>query len=349
LFVLGGLVALGVLIVLFGESRGLFHHRYIVKAKFDRVTELREGTDVKLAGVWAGSVLRVELVDPLNPTQGVFAHLDIDQKFSVPKGSVATVVTPLMGQPTINIIPPMVVGVPPEPLPRDGTAQISGQVTNPLEQVINPVFMATMEKTTGQIGVLAEALTPAANALAEFLKRRTVEEVEAPGAAQRGITANLYTTVERLQNVLKHIETVFGDPAVQSNLKETMANFKAASEEAKEAAAGFKAFSESAQQTAIKVNGVATKLDATVDTAHQHIDRLGKSLSEDADKLGKLLDYGIAAGRQLSEGEGTAALLLRDPKFYEELLLTTQRLGAAASELQVLIKQWQDKGLLGVK
>ena len=54
----------------------------------------------------------------------------------------------------------------------------------------------------------------------------------------------------------------------------------------------------------------------------------------------------ISASRDLAEGDGTMGMLLRDPKFHEALLLTTERLGEAARELQVLVKQWQDKGLL---
>jgi len=349
LFVLGGLIALAILIVLFGESRGLFQQRYVIKAKFNRVPELREGTDVKLAGVWAGNVSKVELVDPLNPTQGVFAHLEIDKEFSVPKGSVAKVIIPLMGQATINIIPPMPTDKAPELLTQEGTAEIFGQVTNPLEQVIDPKFMASLEKSTAQIGKLAEALTPAANAITNLLETRTINEVDAPNAAAQGITANLYTAVERLHSVLKHMETVLGDPANQNNLKATLVNFKAASEEAKQAAAGFKDFSVSAQKTATDVRGVVGKLDATVDTTHKHIDRLGRTLTENADKLAKVLDFAIAAGRDLTEGDGTISMLLRDPKFYEELVLTTKRLGAASSELQVLIKQWQEQGLLGAR
>ena len=39
----------------------------------------------------------------------------------------------------------------------------------------------------------------------------------------------------------------------------------------------------------------------------------------------------------LAEGKGTMGMLLRDPKFYDELMLTIKRLGTAALEFQVLI------------
>ena len=38
---------------------------------------------------------------------------------------------------------------------------------------------------------------------------------------------------------------------------------------------------------------------------------------------------------------GTMAMLLREPKFHEAMMLTVKRLGDAAFELTALVKQWQ--------
>jgi len=351
LFVLGGLVCLGALIVKFGESRGLFSKRYVVKAEFDRIEGVREGTDVNLAGVWAGSVLRIDLVNSLDPTEGVVVEMEIDNKFSVPQDSVAVVATALMGQAAINIIPPPVRT---NPLPQDGSIPIKGIIKNPLDSVIDPEFMSALEKTTHQIGILAEALTPAANAITDLLQQRTIHDVEASQAAtqtapsqeEQQLTANLYTAVERLHNVLKHIETVLGDPEVQSNFKETLTYFKEASKHANEAAQGFKTVSDDVLKLSTESRQVVGKLGTTLDITKKHIDELGTKLTVNSDKLSRLLDNFIAASEDLSQGNGTMGMLLRDPKFYDELLLTTKRLGNAAVELQVLIKQWQKEGLL---
>jgi len=331
-FVLGGLVCLGVMVVKFGESRGFFGKRYVVDARFDRIVGVREGTDVNLAGVWAGSVLKIDLVNRFNPSEGVIVSMEIGKEFSVPLDWVATVITPLMGQSAINIIPP---DKPIEPLPQDGTAVITGIVKNPLETIVDPELMATLKTTTAQVGKLAEALTPAAQAVTGLLERRTIEQVESPEAETKEMTANLYTAVERLHNVLKHFDDVLGDPEVQTNFKETLANLKTGSENAKIAIAAFGKFSEEAQKL-------------TSDT-HDAVNDLSKKMIDNADKLSRLLDQFVSAGQDLAEGEGTIGKLLRDPKLYDALMLTTERLGTAAAEMQVFIKQWQDKGLLGMR
>lgn len=343
LFVLGGLVALGILIVKFGEERWLFSTGYQVVAKFDSVTGVREGTEVRLAGVPVGRVVAVDLYKPEDPTQGVVALMEIRRHFTIPDGSTALVVPPLMGTPTINIIPPR---EPSDPLPLDGDAVIYGKVITPLEAVIDPKMMATMEKTTEQIGELAEALTPAANALAEIFQKRTIEDVESPQGVAANLAPNLYTAIERLHNVLAHVEEVLGSKRNQDNLQTTLDNLAAASTHMTGTAANLEKLTADAQGTLKHADEALGNLNTTAVKAGDRVDELGDRFVDLTDKLSKLLDKGIEVGHELTEGEGTAAMLLRDPKLYNELLLTLQRFGDTAKEFMILIEQWQREGML---
>ncbi|HOB76414.1 MAG TPA: MlaD family protein [Phycisphaerae bacterium] len=353
IFVLGGLTALAVLIIKFGEASALLQTGYEVQARFDRVLGMREGITVTLAGVSVGRIKRVDLLDRQDPSQGAVVVMEIRSEFPIPSRSVALAIQPLMGQPAIQIVPPV---VPTEPLPRDGTAVLAGRQLNALSQIIDQQMMATVEKTTARVGQLAEALTPVAHDLHVLFEKRTTAEVDAAKAAAarpdgvpttQQVTANLYTAVERLHNVLTRIEEVVGDPAVQSNFKDSLANLRVASEDARQAAASFREFSGQARQVGAKVDALTVKLDATLDTTHSHIDKLGRSLLANSDKMSKLFDQFILAGRQIAEGDGTVGMLLRDPKLYDELLLTVRRLKDAAADLQALIRTWQRQGLLG--
>jgi hypothetical protein len=354
LFVLGGLVAFGILLVKFGESRFLFITKgYIITARFDTVSGVREGTEVRLAGVQVGRVLAVELKNSNNPTEGVVAAIEIRGKYDIPVGWTAFVEAPLMGQAVINILPStgrIPVVIPPERmafLPKDGTAQpLHGELVNPLEKIVSPQLMSTLEKTTAQIGTLAEAMTPAATAITHLLEFRPVSLIDDPNKPTN-VTANLYTTVERLHNVLKHMETVLGDPGSQSNLKASLANIRSATEDAKTAIAGLKNFSSQIQITATQASDMMVNANATVTLTRQHIDTLGKKLTASTDQLSKLLDQLVTATANINQGQGTIGMLMKDPKFYEELMLTVRRLGSAAEELRVLVKQWQKNGLLG--
>ncbi len=341
LFVVAGMVCGGLLLVLFGESQGLFQRQYIVRAKFEgsrTPPSIRKGTEVSLAGVWVGNVSAVSLVDPAFPSKGLVAEMSIEDGFRVPKGSVAQVVMPLMGQATVNIVPP---AAPTE----ESTDELRGEVMGPLDNILDPKLMGTIEATTEQIRLLAAALTPAANAVTDLLERRPIDEVESPEAKIKGITANLATAIQRLYNVLTHFDTVLGDPAVQSNVKVTLENFRVASEGVKLATADLQQFSAQAKEIATMARGTMGRVDETVVITKGHIDTLGKKLTTDADKLSRILDYFVTIGQSVAEGQGTAAMLLNDPKLYDELLLTFRRLGEAAAEMQTLIKEWQAGGI----
>ena len=107
-----------------------------------------------------------------------------------------------------------------------------------------------------------------------------------------------------------------------------------------------KVFSEDAQKTAAGARQVVAKVDATVDTTHQYIDDIGRKLLASTDQLSKLLDNLNSVSRDAAEGQGTVGMMLRDPHLYDELMLTIQRMGDAAAEMKVLIKQWEKQGLL---
>ncbi len=343
LFVLGGLICLAVLVVKFGETQSWFGNRYTVKATYDRIAGVREGTEVRLAGVWVGNVAKVDLTNRNEPARGVTVEMQIDKDFDIPENWVANVVMPLMGQAFINIMPP------PRGLPARAPGEpMIGTVVGPLDQVLPPELQERILTTSDEIRVLASALKPVADDLHELLRKRSTAEVDItatqPSAEQ--VAANLSTTVQRMDQILRHIQSVVGDPMVQSNLREALANLRTATEDARLAVGDFRQFGQGLQQTNADARKMLANLNAAIDTTHQHIDTLGRKLQQNADQLSRVLDYAASAGKDLAEGQGTLGMLLRDPKFYEELFLTIERLAAAAQDLQVTVKQWQDGGLM---
>lgn len=339
LFVFGGLVALGILIVKFGEAGRLWGRGHVISALFDEVPNIRDGSEVRLAGVRVGRVLKVDLVDPSRPHAGVSVDMQIDRRYTIWKDSRAIIVPPLMGQPYVNIIPPL---TPVEALDPEVRATIHGSVQGPLSDIIDPELMDNLVLTTDEIRRLARALTPAAEAFTQLLEPRSIAELEtAPDLAP-----NLATAVERLHNVLMHMESALADEGVRRDLKETIANFRETSDGFKEVMKGVRDIVDSTRVTATSAGALVERLDATVDTTHQHIDVLGRKLADNLDQISKLLDYMNAAGRDLAEGDGSAGMLLRDPQLYDAMLLTVQRLGEAAADMKVLVRKWQEHGIL---
>lgn len=338
-FVLTGLVALGGMIIVFGEApEWLGGKRYRVKMSFSELSDVQQGTMVKMRGIQVGRVESLEFKNRDHPEQGTLVVAAIASEYVIPVGSSARVRPAAIGfgRSDIMIEVPSVAnqGL----LPTDGTAMLLGSVGNPLDAIIPERVILTLETTAGRIGELAKELTPVATDLHEILKVRPIEEMETAKAQGKTLTPNLYSSVQRLYLVLSHVDTVIGDPAVQSNVKVALQNFKDVSEEAKAAAKDIRAF-------AARGEVVGAKLEGTLDTAKSRIDELGGKLARNSDQLSLMLENLGKVSDGLAQGEGTMGMLLRDPKLYDELVFTVRKLKEAIGDIQALIQKLQEKGL----
>ncbi|MGB9625142.1 MAG: MlaD family protein [Phycisphaerae bacterium] len=339
LFVLCGLIALGIMTVLFGEApQWLGGKQYTVMISFNELSDVQQGTAVKMRGIQIGRVRSLELKNRQHPEQGTYVLADIDREYVIPVGASARVRPAAIGFGRSDIIIEVPKVASEGFLPTDGKAILPGSMGSPLDSIIPERMVATLETTAGHIGELARELTPVATDLHQILRIRTIEELDEAQAQGRPSMPNLYSAVQRLYLVLTHLDNVIGDPAVRSNVKVAIENFKDVSVEAKAAAKDVRAL-------AARGGGIETKLENTLDTARDRIDELARKLMHNSDQLAVTLEHLSRASADLSEGQGTLGLLLRDPKLYDELVFTVRKLKEAIGEIQALVDKLQQKGL----
>lgn len=339
LFVLMGLVALGGMIIVFGEApEWLGGKRYRLQISFKELSDVQQGTVVAMGGIPIGRVESLEFKNRDHPEQGALVVAAIDKKYVIPVGSSARVRPAAIGFGRSDVVIQVPAVATQGLLPTDGTARILGEVGSPLDTLIPKQVISTLEKAAGQIGELAKELTPVATDLHAILQVRPIEEVDAAKTQGKTLTPNLYSSVQRLYLVLTHLDTVIGDPAVQSNVKVALQNFRDVSEEAKIAAKDIRAF-------AARGEAVGTKLEGTLDTARDRIDELGRKLAHNSDQLSTMLERLGKASDELAQGQGTLGMLLRDPKLYDELVFTVRKLKEAIGDIQALVQKLQEKGL----
>jgi len=279
--------------------------------------------------------------------------MEIKRDYRIPANWEARVDTPLMGVPIIDILPPAdapdaVIAKPPVFLPLEGEPVLNGQLAAPLDEVLPPEFVATMQDAVAHVGELALALTPAADAITMLLQERLRDPTQSQPATDQ-LQPNLYAAITKLNQALDHFNAVLGNPDNQSNIAKTLDQFSQASAKANRLIDDLSNFTKTAHSTTTQASHVLTNVNETVNIARADMERLGDNLIESTATLSRVLDQLLAASQDIAQGDGTIGMLLRDPKFYEELLFTTQRLGKAADELHVLVKQWQEQGLLGIR
>ena len=345
IFMAFGLVSLSVLIIIYGEVPKFFGaDTYSVKIRFDTASNIDRGVAVLMKGPQIGKVDFVEYVDPAHPELGVYVIADIENQYVIPATATAEIPIPLaFGRPNIHL------KIPPGPAaannPTDGSAIIQGSVVGPGEGLIPPQLLDNVNKATRQIGDLAERLTPVADDLHEFFQARSPQAVDAPQPGQEPAAPNLSTTVARLDGALKNINDLLGTPETKADLRQIISNFRTISEDGKAAVADIKAFAQDARSVADDAKRISRKVETNLDQLTVRIDDLLKAVITDAEKLGNVLDDLHQASTDLAEGDGTAGRFLRDPKLYEEITLTAQRLSATIEDLHKLIQKWDQEGV----
>ena len=340
LFVLVGLGALAVLIILFGQY-GLWGapvEGNVIKIRFDRAPGIRPGTIVTAGGLEIGRVRQVKFVDPDHFAKGVNVLVLLDEEHRLRDGCRAVASEPGLGlgRPPIVIIP----GEPDAPFLEPGSL-ISGEITPAVAALFPEEIVTNLNKTTAYVGEAAAALTPVLHDVHEILQPRDVREVDMPG----GPPGNLSSAISRLDGALKNLNDVLGDPEVKSNARAAINNLCAVTEEAKAVVADFKEAAAVLRAAANDGKALIEKTSTTVTNIDDTVERLARKLTDDLELASQLLTQLNTTMRRVDEGEGTFGLLFKDERLYEELVLTTRRLDEALKEFRLLIKEWQKRGL----
>ncbi len=344
LFVVSSLSVLGALMVSFGEMPSwLGGSEWTLRVTgVGELSGIGEGSPVNLNGVEIGRVKSLEFEDPWRPDQGVVIVTGIKRVFSVPRGAVARVYGAMLGFGMGHIDIVVDAGTEAEPLPQESTLEDSAMIGGEMRSIIGEWFskdlVGSVERTITQFGDLAAAAEPVADSLALLLERRTVTDIEQPGAVERGITPNLSTVVERFDELLAHADAVLGDENVQEDVKAAVSDLRNAAEQLRETISLWQ--SESKR--------LSDNINAGIDRTQDNLDRSFVRLNEVLDNLDDATTSMAGLMRTVHAGRGTAGLLVRDERLYEAAVLTFQRLSELIGTLQRITGKIEEDGYITI-
>lgn len=103
-FVLVGLLFLILLLYMIGRNRSLFGSNYLLKTRFENVNGLIPGNNVRYAGIQAGTVKKLEILN--DTTVEVTMIIDTEMEQIIRKDAITAIGTDgLVGNKVVNIIP----------------------------------------------------------------------------------------------------------------------------------------------------------------------------------------------------------------------------------------------------
>ena len=101
---------------------------------------------------------------------------------------------------------------------------------------------------------------------------------------------------------------------------------------------------ENAQATTADTRAAAATARTVAEGAGEKVEALTSRYLATAEEAIATLDQAQAAMAEATEGEGTIALLLNDPAFFDNWAGAAERIAAAADEGRLLVQKWRDEG-----
>ncbi len=353
IFVLASLVVLGWMILWFGGQQQALRRTYTVKIWFESAGPVTTGSDVRVSGVVVGQVSKVKPQQDF--TRGVVVYCEIQWDYRIPADAQPVIKPAVMGlgKPAIDMRVPSTLGpmdgdgpaADREFIARDDKAQMYGKLLTGFEGLIPT-------DAEDKLGKLAASLDQIVDSLTELLEPRPVAMVDAPATGPDASDgdrpmANISTVVQRLDEALKNANRLMG-AASDEDVKVILANLRTASESVKAFSAGMNDFVARAETVTDQAGTTLRAAESTMKTADAQLQRVGDAVVDNSRQLAAALDQLTRAMEKVNAGKGTAGRMINDPKLYEQLLLSADRLNQTIAELQQLIRQWQEEGV-GIK
>ena len=167
--------------------------------------------------------------------------------------------------------------------------------------------------------------------------------------------------IEGLGSLIANANSIMGDENSKENVKKTLANLAKASGQAKET---FEEFEKLAAAGTTTLEKADTKIEqivtAVVDTSEEireftiagtstlksvdeRSEKLITALIETSEQLSGAMAELRQALEKVNNGQGSAARLLNDGSFYENLLENTEQLKLLLEEMKAFVAEWKDK------
>ncbi|MEZ0265128.1 MAG: MlaD family protein, partial [Phycisphaerae bacterium] len=283
--VLVALLLLGGMILRFGDApvkwfRAANHMPIVFSA--ETADGISNGSPISYRGVVVGKVESVGL-DP--DGKAVLIRGSIDERQKVPANVEGAIRSSLIGgSASIGLVP----AEPPSP---------AATATGLLQPNATVYLHGGNGLPTREIADLSKRLS----SLAERLEL-TVRELNESGVVRKlaGTVDAIRDTVTKAGVTLDTTNKLIGDPKIQGDLKQTLANFREVSENAK--------------SITRNLDKLTVETTATVANTNKRIDEIAKSLGERLTQTAGVLEKFQSIATKIDKGEGTAGKLINDPR-----------------------------------
>lgn len=148
--------------------------------------------------------------------------------------------------------------------------------------------------------------------------------------------------VDKIGKLIDSTQDLVGDEKMRSDIRQTLANFRATSESAKATSADLDRLLKNAST---RVDEVASNSNQLLTNANAKLDLTSEQLLARLVQAATILDNLEQITRKANQGDGTIARLVNDRALYENLLDTSSELKLTITDVKRLVEQWEQEGM----
>jgi len=330
LFVLGGLILLGTLIVWFEGVSHLIRGGYEVRGHLPTAKGIRIGKRVHLDGIEIGDVSDVTSSQP--DQAGVWVHMRINPEVRIPRRAEFVAQQTMAGDVYLDFHSPDETTA---YRPTDGTARAAGRIKPPslLPEKVMKQFFKAMEKFE-RLDVLLDNV------------QQLTRPPEGVAPAER---KNLWTLIAQVQETAGTLDRQLKGKETDKGLGRLLARAGDAAEELqktlKKAQTTLKGADKALKtvgEAGKTVTGLGKKGEALLAKGDALIAKLDKT-ADAADKLLAGLDAAVTDARK---GKGTVGKLMTDDELHRALVALVRNLRQMTDNANRLLTMWRKEGIL---
>ncbi len=168
------------------------------------------------------------------------------------------------------------------------------------------------------------------------------------------LTADLQSTTKEIReakivahvdDAIRGIQGYVTDAKLRADVTTSLENFRHISESVARSADNIEKFSSRLDKVADEASGTMTDAHAAVRDAKVELAQISKQIDDRMLQVSKSLDSIQAISSKVNSGQGSAGLLVNDPKLYQGLVDNSKQLDLTIADLRRLVDQWEQEGI----
>lgn len=294
--VLAALLASGILLIMFGETRGLFQPTYTVKIAFTDAPGVGEGAPIRRYGIVIGKVAKVEPLDG-----GVLVIAEIQESFKLRRDEVCRISTTLLGDSMLNFVRMQRPQTSAEPVQPGETLQ--GNVAP------DPVtIVADMQERLAQaIGSVNRTSDDLGN-----VARKVGGMLDSNEQRINGMIVKADDTLSVINETARNANQVVGNPQAQQQLRDSLEQIPLVLQDMR--------------TTLARINDAVVMLDRNLTNIEGFTRPLGENgpvmverLNGSLDKLDQTMEQMVVFSQGINSQQGTLGQLIHNRELYDNL------------------------------